>query len=121
MKGKKRKILRLMRTKGLWLREAAKAVGITVGQVFIWATRDKEFDQAVKAILLVRQIDFILKWDAVVRSGRPLNLAEQNCVYVAKRLAASIETAMKKFDALRRAKVLTKRQLDRLVEKRKEQ
>ena len=91
MKTKKRNILKLMRTKQLTLREAAEAVGESSGKVVLWVIRDKDFGRAVKALRLVRQIDFILKWDDVVRSGRALDLAEENCVYVARRLAADLE------------------------------
>jgi hypothetical protein len=99
VKGEKRRILKLMRTEGLTLREAAKAVGVTVGQAILWGIRDKEFGSAVKSLRLVSQIDFVLKWDDIVRSGRPLNPAEENCVYVARRLAANLEEQSKELEA----------------------
>ena len=91
METKKRKIIKLMRTKQLSFREAAGKVGSGIGEAGVWMMRDKEFGRAVKALMLVGQIDFILEWDDAVRSGRPLNSAEENCVYVARRLAADLE------------------------------
>jgi hypothetical protein len=95
MKGKKRRILKLMR-EGHTQREAAEAVGITPAEVMLCgALKDKEFGRAIKALQTARIIDFVLKWDDEVRSGRPLNLAEQNCVYVARRIARQLGVDLK--------------------------
>jgi hypothetical protein len=91
LKTKKRKILKLMRTKQLSFGEAAKKAGSSIGEAGLWAVRDKDFGHLVKALMLVRQIDFILKWDDAVRSGRPLDALEENCVHLARQLAAQLE------------------------------
>jgi hypothetical protein len=61
--------------------------GVGTRQAFAWDAQDKEFSRAVTAIQLVRAIDFILKWDDVARSGKPLTPADQECIDLAMELA----------------------------------
>jgi hypothetical protein len=74
---KKRRLIRLMRTKGITALEAAETLDIPKAQVLRWLGFDREFIRAWEAISVVRAINHILFADDLVRGGKRLTLVRR--------------------------------------------
>jgi predicted transcriptional regulator len=85
----KRRIIGLMRAEDLTCLDAAYVLGVSKARVVAWLKNDKEFGRAVENVWLVREIDFVLAVDgmvrAMVKSGRKrLNADELELVNLAR-------------------------------------